>query len=573
MMGWRGWRRGAVVALLLGALNGCGESNAGAKQPGSAPRAAGQLTIGVNQFPPNLHPGIEPSAVKTYINSAAYRQLTVWNPDFELECLLCVTVPTLENGLAKVTNRPDGTQGMTLRYQIKPDLFWGDGVPVTTDDIIFSHMVGSRDDTGYSTPDSYKAIERVEKIDDKNFIFHLRATRYDYNGLTFFTVPAHLERPVFDGLENKTEYGRNSIYNKQPTNPGLYNGPYIFGDVVSGAYISMIPNPYWKGQKPAFDKITVRAIDNSAALEQNLLSGDLDFIAGEVGLQLDQALALQRREPARFNYLYVAGLVYDHIDLNLDNPILADVRVRRALIMSVDRERINEKLTGGKNQVAHVFKNPNDRGYDPNVRKYPFDMKAAAALLEEAGWKMADDGIRRNADGKKLTLEFNTSAGNRNRELIQQVLMSKWREIGIEIIPKNAPGRTLFGQLLRRREFTGMALYSWTSQVEASPSQILSEKSIPTEATGWAGSNYTGWRGAEKEAVITAINTTLDVTERNKLWARLQDMYTSEVPVLPLFYRTDPHVLPKWLDGYRPAGHNQPVTTWIEEWKVVEVTG
>ena len=93
------------------------------------------------------------------------------------------------------------------------------------------------------------------------------------------------------------------------------------------------PNPTWWGEPPQFRRIVVKVIENTAALEANLLSGSIDMIAGELGLTIDQALAFEKRHGDQFKIVYEPGLTYEHIDLNLDNPILADVRVRKALIM------------------------------------------------------------------------------------------------------------------------------------------------------------------------------------------------------------------------------------------------
>ena len=132
----------------------------------------------------------------------------------------------------------------------------------------------------------------------------------------------------------------------------------------------------------------VRVIENTAALEANLRSGAVDYIPGELGLSIDQALAFEKRFGADFNIVYKPGLIYEHIDLNLDTPILADRRVRRALLHGIDRVAISEQLFGGHQPVAHSFVNPSDWIYTEDVRRYRFDPARARALLEEAGWRV-----------------------------------------------------------------------------------------------------------------------------------------------------------------------------------------
>ena len=84
------------------------------------------------------------------------------------------------------------------------------------------------------------------------------------------------------------------------------------------------------------------------------------MIAGELGLSLDQALAFEKRHGDQFHIVYKPGLIYEHIDLNLDNPILADKRVRQALLYGLDREAISQQLFEGRQPVAHTCVNPLD---------------------------------------------------------------------------------------------------------------------------------------------------------------------------------------------------------------------
>ncbi|MGH6954696.1 MAG: peptide ABC transporter substrate-binding protein, partial [Alphaproteobacteria bacterium] len=316
-----------------------------------------------------------------------------------------------------------------------------------------------------------------------------------------------------------------------------------------------------------FKRIVVRAIENTAALEANLLSGGIDYIAGELGLAIDQALAFERRHGRAFHVRYKPDLGYEHIDMNLDNPALQDVRVRRALLMALDREAITRTLFGGHQPVAHSFMSPLDLAYDDSVEKHPFDAVRAAALLEEAGWRGGADGARTNAAGEPLQIELMTTAGNRTRELVQQTLQSQWRKVGVDARIRNEPARVFFGETVSRRKFSAMALYAWISSPESVPRSTLHSTQIPSEANAFVGQNYSGFRNAEADSLIDRIELELDREARRALWRRLQAIYASELPVLPLFFRANAFILPKWLTGIEPTGHQYPSTLWVEEWR------
>ena len=322
------------------------------------------------------------------------------------------------------------------------------------------------------------------------------------------------------------------------------------------------------GKKPVFKHVVVRVIPNTAALEANLLSGNIDMIAGELGLTIDQALAFEKRHGGKFKVIYKPGLIYEHIDLNLDNPILKDIRVRRALIFGIDRAAISRELFAGRQPVAHSSVNPLDWVYAEDIPKYPYDPKKAARLLNEAGWSVRKKGIRYNNKGARLTVELMTTAGNRTRELVEQVLQSQWRALGIDARIRNEPARVFFGQTVTERNFPSLAMYAWISAPEGVPRTTLHSAHIPNKDNNFSGQNYTGFKNAEMDNLLESIEVELDQTKRKKLWRRLQEIYATELPVIPLYFRAEPYILPKWLTGLKPTGHQDLSTLWVEDWGV-----
>jgi peptide/nickel transport system substrate-binding protein len=300
----------------------------------------------------------------------------------------------------------------------------------------------------------------------------------------------------------------------------------------------------------------------------NLLSGDIDMVAGEgIGLTIDQVIQLQKQQPDRFTYIFKPSLTYEHIDLKIENPALADIRVRHALLHAVDRETVVRRLFEGKQPVAATWVNPLDPNYTADVAKYPYDPARARALLAEAGWKPGADGICRNANGEKLSLEIATTAGNQLRELVEQVLQNQWKASCVEVTIRNEPPRTLFGQTLKQRQYTGMVMYGWTSPVMESPRRTLHSGQIPTAANNWGGSNYIAFNNPRMDTLIAQAEAELAPAKEKALWAEMQAIYADALPALPLFFRAEPHVVPTWLAGYTPTGHGDYSVLWSENWR------
>jgi peptide/nickel transport system substrate-binding protein len=549
-------RRLFLLALILAAFAGIRPAHA----------ARDELTIGMIQYPSTLHPSIDTMVAKTYVVELGHRPFTTNDADWKLVCMLCVELPTLENGLAKYERTSQGKDGMAVTYTIRSDARWGDGVPVSTEDVMFTWEVGKNPKAGVAAAELYRRILSIDVKDEKTFTLHFDRVAFDYNAINDFQIlPAHLERKAF---ADPARYRNLTLYDTDSTNPGLWFGPYRVVDKEPGTEIVFERNPTWWGPPGAFKRITVRIVENTAALEANLLSGSIDMVAGELGLPVDQAVAFEKRHGHQFNVVYKPGLVYEHLDLNLDNPMLADIRVRRALLLSLDRDTINQQLYGGRMPPAPTFVSPLDWIYDGDIQAVKQDVGEAGRLLDEAGWRMGPDGVRVNAKGEPLSFDLMTTAGNRSRELVEQVIQSQWKTVGIDARIKNQTARVMFGDTLQHRKFQGLAMFAWLSAPENVPRSILRSDEIPSEANGFAGENFVGFRSAEVDKLLDEIEITVDRDKRKALWFRLQEIYADQLPAIPLFFRTDAYILPKWLKGVVPTGHQEPTTEWVENWRV-----
>ena len=390
MRGFRAIALAAVaVALILGA--------------GPPARAKDDLVIGISQFPGNFNPLINDMTAKAYILGMARRPITTYDVNWKLVCVLCTELPSLERGTAHYETTAEGKPGIAVTYTLRPEYVWGDGKPITTKDILFTWEVGRNKQSGAGNFELFSRITKIDVKDDHTFTMHVSKRTCDYDAINDFEIlPEHLERKNFS---DPVKYVNRSAYETDTTNPGLWFGPYRITRVVSGSYVVLEPNPLWKGKKPAFKRVTVRAIENTGAMTANLLSGAIDYIAGEIGLTLDQALAFEKQHGKRFKVLYKPSLIYEHVDLNLDNPILADRRVRQALLYAIDRKTITEKLFEGHQPVATSSVHPLDTSTIPTFRNTRTTQRARRRCSSKrAGQKSATAfAMTRRASGCNST--------------------------------------------------------------------------------------------------------------------------------------------------------------------------
>lgn len=531
-----------------------------------------ELNIGITQEFESLNPLIISMVASSYMRAMVTQEWVRLTPEGKWVPLLAKRIPTLENGLVKKTGTGKDAK-LNATWEIADKASWGDGKPVTCEDLLFSFEVGKTETVSIPNREPWKDIESITyaKETPTTCVVQYKNAKWTFYRELMPPLPKHIEEPIFAKFKKQKEgYDTNTAFNRNATNPGLYSGAYVITELKLGSHVSFAPNPHFNGIPPKVKKITVKYIPNNATLEANLRSGNIDLIS-VVGMPFDQAIAFEKKVKAEslpYQVLFKPGLTYEHIDLNLDNPILKDVRVRKALLLSINREELVKFLFDGRQQVAvHNLAtiDPWFTSSPSDITIYPFSRKDAEKLLDEAGWVMGSDKIRAK-DGKKLSLQFITTAGNKTRETVQTYLQDKWKRVGIEVILKTETPRTYFGETTSKRKYEALAMYAWSSFPEQSLLSTLHSKSIPSEANGWAGQNYPGWRNSKVDQLIEQIDLEFDAKKRVPLARQVLKQYTEDLPAIPLYYRSEIAIIPSHMKGFEVSGHQFYDSYTVNKW-------
>ena len=533
-----------------------------------------EFKIGMVQEFENLNPMIMSMSATTYMAHMVNRVLVSLDADGKWYPQLAKQIPTKENGRMKIEGSGD-KKYIVAKWDIVDSAKWGDGTPVTCQDFAFALQVAANPNISVSSKSSYDMIEEIswEPSTPKKCTFKYKNATFNYfhEMSQFYPLPKHIEESVFQKFSSQPEgYDRNSNYTKNPSLAGLYNGPYLISEVKLGSHVAFVPNPYFYGKPTKIQKVIVKLIPSSSTLTTNLKAGNIDMIS-VMGLSMDEALIFDKKVKAEklpYQVLFQPSRVYEHIDLNLENPILKDVRVRQALMYGMNREEMVNSLFEGKQTVADHFIHPLDVWYTKDPKKinlYTYNKKEASRLLDEAGWKMGPNNLR-TKDGQKLSFVFMTTAENKLRSVVQTYLQNQWKNLGIEIVIKNEPARVFFADTTRKRTFPALAMFAWTSAPESSPKEQLHSSQIPSKENSWVGQNYPGWKNAEVDKLLMDVEKEFDSKKRVKILEKILKHFTEEVPALPLFYRSDIAVIPSTLKNFRLTGHQYQDTNNIENW-------
>jgi peptide/nickel transport system substrate-binding protein len=487
--------------------------------------------------------------------------LTHFDESWRLVPWAAKEIPSRENGQLELF-RENGVEKMRTTWHIRDDFKWPDGKPLTAEDFVFSHKLFMDPNQEIIDRSTDEKIEKMEALgEDKRTLVVTWKEPYAYyhNYRQHDAIPKHLVEPLYN---QAPEQLKKSRFGQSPA----LAGAYTIKEWVPGSHIIAQRNPEAKGfLRGHFDEIVFKVIPDTNTLESNLVSGTVDAIS-PTGLSFEQAMQFEKRHKNDFDFYYTEGLVWEHIDFNLDNEILKDKRVRYALAHGSDREGISQSLFFGRQPVAHGTSPPKSPYFNDAVKKYPFDQAKAKALLDEAGWKLPAGKAIREKNGKPLKLTIMTTSGNKTRERVEQLLQSQWRDIGIDIQIKNEPSKVFFGETLRKRKYGEMAMYAWLMDPTKPPDTLFRCDYIPKPENNYQGQNQPGWCNKKADEYLRLASKELDEQKRRELGKNFEEVFSEDLPSLPLYFRVDVSVTKKGLKNWKPTGMLQPVSWNAYQW-------
>ncbi|GAA6747876.1 peptide ABC transporter substrate-binding protein [Thermus brockianus] len=560
------------------------------------------LVIGASQEPRVLAGDflsiISNQAIKSEIEGYLFAPFIGFNADSQNFPVLATEVPTQQNGRLRVTDIGGGKKRLEMDLTIRPDARWSDGKPITTEDVQFYFEVGKAKGMPVLNPDYWERVSLKVK-DARNFtVIFEPAYYYDTYGGTYGSpigyAPKHIMGAEWEKVKaaarnldpDKDAEKLNELYRNfflkfstpQALNRGamVYSGPFKLKRWVPGNSVEMERNPNFPikpegGESRYVQKVVYRFIQNTNSLLVAVIGGSIDATSS-VSLTFDQARSRQltSRAPGRFDIWFVPGAIWEHIDINkfencqtVRDLGLNDKRTRQAILHALNREGLVKAFFDGLQPVAHTWIAPVNPLFNPNVRKYEFDLKKAEALLAEMGWRKGPDGIlQRTVGGRtvRFEIEYVTTAGNAIRERTQQFFAEDLKKIGIAVKINNAPSAVVFADDYIQRasecKWTGMFEFAWVSNLQEDGGLFQYKNlntgaiMVPTKENNYQGQNIGGWRNDEFDRLTSQAVLEFDEARRKQLFARAQEIWAEELPALPLYFRANPYVVRKGLVNY-----------------------
>jgi len=532
-----------VVALLaLGALPAA-----------QAQQIRDTVVIGMAQEPDGLIDTFFSMAAGRAVTNSVFTDMLLYNEKWQLVPGTVEKVPNLKDGDWQLL--PDGK--MKVTYKFKKGFTWHDGRPYTAQDASWTYLMLRNPRSPTVTRFILRKIDNMTAPDANTLVVQWNE-RYPFANLGHSVYPQHV-------MEKEYLRDPGSLKTHRQARAPVGNGPYKLVEWVPGSHIGLEAYDKYPGGPAKIKKQVWRFILDSTVLQANVIANQVD-VSETNNFSIEQMLEIEKRNTQQAAF-YVPALIWEHIDLNLDNEWLKDKRVRQAIAHSINRDEMSQKLFYGKQPVAHTWLPERHEGYNANVKKYNYDPARARALLQEAGFTPGSDGVLRDARGQRFEISIMTTAGNASREQIEQILKEQMRAVGIDLRIDNRPASVLFGQTTSRRQFPHMVMYAWLMSPTTLGNTFWHSTQIPTAANNWEGQNYPAWKNAENDKLLDQVTTEIDTAKRVAMLKRQQEIWTDELPSIPLYFRLALNTANKRITSVKPTGLSGTYINWnSREW-------
>ena len=413
--------------------------------------------------------------------------------------------PALE--LAASIDQPSPT---TYDIRLRDDVYFHDGEPVTTEDVRYTLMELGSELVQSPYAGTGRLIERFETIDEKHFVIELTEPHAPFETkLAMGIVPEHI----------------CAGHAECPGDP-VGAGPFAYvGQEGNHRYVFESFDQYFEGEPP-IDRLVFKVVadDNTRLLA--LLGKSADLLQNAVApLMLPvvrDAKGLDIETDESFKYTYLG--------FNLRHEILSDLKVRRAIAHGIDREAIIKHKFRGHATLSTGLLSPRHWAYEPDVRRYDYDLEKARQLLDEAGYRRPEA----NPEAPRFTIEFKVSA-SKFRKSIAELIAHQLGRIGIQVEVRSYEWGTFFHDV-KSGNFAITSL-QWPSVIDPSLYRwIFHSENIPSAENRSAGANRGAYRNAEIDRLLDKGQRVIDRSKRKQVYGEVQKILARDLPYVSLWH-------------------------------------
>lgn len=404
--------------------------------------------------------------------------------------------------------------GEVYLLYLRRDVLWHDGTPFTANDAIFTIRVIQ--DPAFTGDPALRGLwgnVLIDKIDDYTIRFTLEGAYAPFlDALRLPIMPEHLLRDLPFSEWATSDFARTPIG----------TGPYRLR-TWTDEQLELEANPDYYNGRPFVDTLAFRVIASPNAAFSELVNDEVQAVA--VSSATAPRLA-QIALPTTVERTVLPLDEYVVLSFNLRRVPFNSTSFRQALAYGLDKDALLQQVYGGQVSRLDTPILPQWWAYTADALWYPFVPEQAAAMLDDQGWRVSDDGLRRKgSELLRLTLATDTEPGRvaAAREIAQQ-----WGALGIQVeLIELEP--TELRERLRTHDFM-LALHGWV-RLGADPDSFELWHSSQAET----GLNYAGLQDEQLDTALVTGRATSNLSERRAAYAAFQQRWIELAPAITLY--------------------------------------
>src|SRR6266508_546924 len=450
----------------------------------------------------------------------------------------------------KLQQRP-----MRVTYYIKAKAKWSDNVPVTGKDIKFTWRTIM--DPKIKDHVSQAGYDQIKSVTGSGKVVKVTFSKPYADWKDLFTSGFVLPQHALAGA-NMLNVWTDNVVNPKTGKP-IGNGPFLETAFDRGSGVTLTKNPNWWGSpKPKIDRIVFKFLTDTNTEIQQVRGGEVDAIypqpqqalselSGQAGLRIQSNL----------------GTTWEHIDIQQGpkgNPLAKNLWVRQALILSLDRLSTVKALFGQLNPRLRPLNNAvfvtNHPAYKQNWAKWTYNRTKAENILKAHNCTKGTDGIYR-CGGTKLSFQFESTRGNKLRELSFTFFQDQAKKAGIELLNNFKPAGTYFGEDLPNHNYD-LALFAWVGSPDPAGSVEI------WKCNG--AQNYMEYCNRTVSRLLEATDVQLNVKKRFALFNQADARMANDIPTIPLYQKPTYFVFKAGIKNMKDNATLQGPTWNAEAW-------
>ena len=450
-------------------------------------------------------------------------------------------MPDLARDVPSEHNRGISRDGTMIVYHLRNGVVWQDGTPLTSADVAFTYRQVMNPRNNVEARDVYDQIVRVDSPDASTVRVQLR--RPNSAVLSYFFGPDGNYTILPEHLLRGSSDLNHVAFNAMPVG----SGPFRVVEWARGDRLRLERFDRYFGGKPSLRELVLKTL----ASQENQL---IQMRTHEIGATFDASIT-QLADFAKISGVRaVRAPVYGGalVGFNLSDPMVSDVRVRRAIVEAVDLPRVVAQASNGALTSTNAGRGFYGPDYDPSIAGAPsYDLADANRLLDQAGWRRSGQGVRQRK-GMGLAPAFVYLQSSPEVESFAVLLQAALRGAGVALTLRPYPAQVYGAPASAGGPLYGgkfqMTLLQLLIALDPSTQYFLGCGRLPPK-----GGNLTRYCSAAVERANAASLRTYDPKERSKYSAAVQRQVARDLPFVPVWQQTNAAAYPANLTGVYPS--------------------